>query len=182
MGQIMCEHMTENGVPLKKSLFIFGNLVPDILVTFIFNKHSFKNCHLRLKTLLAKVYKASPAKRMVFSYYSGVAAHYICDFLCYAHTTAYEGNLRDHMAYEKSQTCNGIDVLPLYNRDSKRYDLTELIDALEERIARRVQLLAANAEISLADIPIAMSIASWAASAAYFYFNNSSSNDFFSYS
>jgi|GEM_PF-1681529 len=33
----------------------------------------------------------------------GIIAHYLCDFSCYAHTAAFDGNLREHRAYENAQ-------------------------------------------------------------------------------
>jgi len=161
--------MVKNGIPLEKMLFKIGNLAPDLLVTYLFNKHSHSKCSSRLKTLLKRIYAASPSNRFAFSYYSGVAAHYICDFLCYAHTSVFSGSLRDHLTYEKHQLFCDAEVLPFYLQDSMHYSLTELIQVLEERISRRVQLLSRNAEMSLSDIPVAISVASWATSAAYYH-------------
>jgi len=169
MGHMICNNMTENGIPLEKVLFKLGNLVPDILMTYAFNKHSHQKCASRLEKLLKRIYAASPSNRFVFSYYSGVAAHYICDFLCYAHTSVFSGSLRDHLTYEKYQSFVDTDMLPFYKLDSMHYSLAELICALDERISKRVQLLSRNAEMSFSDIPIAINIASWATSAAYFY-------------
>ena len=169
MGRKIYDNMTENGIPLEKKLFILGNLVPDILATYIFNKHSHQKCATHLKKLLKRTYKASLSSRLVFSYYSGVTAHYICDFLCYAHTSVFCGSLRDHLTYEKHQLFSDAEVPPFYIHDSMHYSLTELIQALEERISGRVQLLSRNAATSLSDIPVAISIASWATSAAYYH-------------
>ena len=169
MGQIICNNMVENGIPLEKMLFKFGNLVPDLLVTYIFNKHSQSRCSSRLKKLLKRVYKASHSNRWIFSYYSGVASHYICDFLCYAHTSVFSGSLRDHLTYEKNQPFIDTDVLPFHKLDSMYYSLTELDNALDELISKRVQLLSKNAWMSVSDIPVAIRVASWAAIAAYFH-------------
>ena len=171
MGHKICNNMTENGVPLDKSLFILGNLAPDILATFIFNKHSHQKCASRLKKLLKRIYFASSSNRLLYSYYSGVAAHYICDFLCYAHTSVFSGSLRDHLVYEKHQSFIDSDELPFYIQDSTHYSLTELIHVLEERIIRRVCDLSRNASLSHSDIPVAINIASWATCAAYFHFD-----------
>jgi len=164
--------MTKNGIPLKKSLFIFGSLVPDLLVTYIFNKHSQSKCFSRLKKLLKRICKASSSNSLIFSYYSGVATHYICDFLCYAHTPVFSGSLRDHLIYEKYQSFIDTEVLPFNMQDSMRYNLAEFISALEERILMRVRILSMNAELSFSDIPVAINIASWATSVAYLHCNN----------
>ena len=96
-----------------------------------------------------------------------MAAHYICDFLCYAHTSVFEGGVREHLMYEKNQAVIENEVLPFFKQDSMYYSLAELINTLNERILTRVQILSKNAEMSLSDIPIAINIASWATSAAY---------------
>ena len=168
MGQIICDHMVNTGVPLDKPLFTLGNLMPDILLTYIFNRHAQPRCSSRLRKLLKRLHETSPSSRLMFSYYSGVATHYICDFLCYAHTSAFKGGLRDHHAYEKSQTCIGIEILPLNKQYCMNYySLAELINALEERISGHVQALSENAGKPSSDIPVAINTASWAASAAY---------------
>ena len=44
--------------------------------------------------------------RMLSRWYSlrlGMLAHYISDFMCYAHSPAFEGTLREHRAYEAAQ-------------------------------------------------------------------------------
>ena len=44
--------------------------------------------------------------RMLSRWYSlrlGVLAHYVSDFMCYAHSPAFAGNLREHRAYEAAQ-------------------------------------------------------------------------------
>ena len=33
----------------------------------------------------------------------GIIIHYVCDFLCYAHTVGFDGNLMEHRAYEEEQ-------------------------------------------------------------------------------
>jgi len=169
MSQRICNNMIESGVPLEKSLFILGNLVPDILATYIFNKHSQLKCSSHLNKLLKRIYKASHKNRLVFSYYSGVAAHYICDFLCYAHTSVFSGSLRDHLTYEKYQSFGDTEEFPFFKHDFMNYSLAELINALDELISKRVQILSKNAGMSVSDIPVAIRVASWAATAAYFH-------------
>jgi len=167
----MYKSLNKNGIPLEKSLFIFGNLAPDILVTYVFNPHSYSNrkCCLRLNKILKLLYETSTSNRIKFSYYSGVAAHYICDFLCYAHTPIFEGGVREHLIYEKNQEVTGKEVFPIFMHDGMYYGIIELINTLDEWIIKRVKLLSKNAEISFSDIPVAMSIASWAMSAVYQY-------------
>jgi len=176
MGQLIFNSMIKNGIPLEKKLFIFGNLAPDILITYVFNPHTHSNpkCHSRLNKLLKLLYKTSVSNRLKFSYYSGVAAHYICDFVCYAHTPVFEGGVREHLSYEKNQAVTDKEMLPFFKQDSMFYSLSELIRTLDERISKRVQLLSNNAEMSFSDIPIAINIASWATSAAYHHIEKSS--------
>ena len=34
----------------------------------------------------------------------GILSHYICDFMCYVHTPAFKGSLKEHRAYEEEQS------------------------------------------------------------------------------
>jgi len=171
MGNLIYKNMTEIGIPIEKSLFIFGNLAPDILITYAFNPHSHSKCSSRLIKLLKRLYAIPKSSRLKYSYYSGVAAHYICDFLCFAHTSAFEGSVREHLIYEKNQTVCDNDVLLFCKQDSMNYSYSELINSLEERISRYVNLLTKTVNLSIMDIPIAIKTATWATSAAYFHFN-----------
>ena len=171
MGNLIYKNMTGIGIPIDKSLFILGNLAPDILISYAFNPHSHSKCSPRLIKLLKRLYATPKSSRLKYSYYSGVASHYICDFLCYAHTSAFEGSVREHLTYEKSQTVCDNDVLPFCKQDSMYYSFSELINALNERISRYMKLLSNIVSLSIMDIPIAIKTATWATSAAYLNYN-----------
>ena len=75
---------------LRAGWFSFGNVYPDVSHQRIMHMH-----------------EADSAGRMVARWRSlrlGIISHYICDFMCYVHTPAFKGSLKEHRAYEEEQS------------------------------------------------------------------------------
>lgn len=168
MGYLIWEKMAANDMQLRKRLFCLGNLVPDLTGSFMFRLHSYSSCGMRLKKLMRRLFGGSFVRNgILFSFYSGVMSHYICDFLCFPHTTSFKGNLREHRLYEKSQVVKAEDMLPFNRQISMNYSYSELILCIEDHLDRREQMLVESISASTSDIPLAVHVAIWAASAIY---------------
>jgi len=168
MGCMICKEMKTGNMPLNKVLFILGNLAPDLFFSFLYRPHLRSQSASHLKKVLRRLYKGGiTPERLRFSFYSGVLTHYVCDFLCYAHTPAFTGSMREHIRYEKQQTVNARDLLPFDVQKSMNLSLSRLTDILDEYILRREQFFMQNAERAGTDIPIAIYVATWAASSVY---------------
>lgn len=155
-------------MPLNTPVFIFGNLAPDLCFSFLFHKHNHTESAASLAKLLKRLYDGDIAfNEAMFSFYLGMATHYVCDFLCYPHSPAFKGGLREHVIYERKQTVNSDDMLPFYKQKSKNLSLAKLIEKLDGHISRREQLFSQNVGLTNCDIPLAMYVATWVASCAY---------------
>jgi len=91
--------MNESGYYVNKSLFLLGNIFPDLCFSFIWcrHEHRYSRDYVRQKIELLK------KRPSLFSFHLGVLTHYICDFFCYPHSFAYDKRLVHHIIYEIRQ-------------------------------------------------------------------------------
>jgi len=167
MGKAIWSKMVTNDMQLNKPLFIIGNLAPDLNISFVFRLHTYKLCAPYVNKLLQRLYRADKPNCPGFSFITGVLTHYLCDFCCYPHTAAFSGSVRDHVLYEKKQNVKADEMLPFTKSDSMYYGLKELSTSLIEQLKKRERVLIHVAEKSNSDIPQAIHVATWAASAVY---------------
>jgi len=80
---------------------------------------------------------------------------------------AFNGSIREHVAYEKYQDVKEDEMLPFNMHESMNISLLDLCRALEERIAKYELSLFQNINSSFSDIPLAVHAATWVASAVY---------------
>jgi len=156
MGLGIQRWMSENGMALEKSFFIFGNLYPDLCLSYFFRRHEYPKTAPIIDKLLYKLYfgKINPDNAR-FSFYLGVITHYICDYFCYPHTTVFRGGLREHYMHEKYQA---VDDATLLNCRLSAYatNFTDLKNELDVSIYKHEQMLLQNIRIGSADIPQAL--------------------------
>ena len=175
MACVIWEKMASNDMQLRKRLYFLGNLAPDLTGSFLFRQHSYITCGARFRKLLRRLFDGDvSSSSILFSFYSGVMSHYVCDFLCYAHTAAFAGSVREHYKYEKNQNVNAEEILLFERQKSMKYTYYELKLDIENCIDNRERMLAQNARISASDIPFAIYVATWAVSAVYLQAENRS--------
>ena len=104
MGCLIWKEMATKDMILRKRLYIPGNLAPDLFGSFMFRQHTYISCGSRLRKRLRQLIEGNVAgSGILFSFYSDIISHYICNFLCYVHTSAFKGSVREHYLYERSQ-------------------------------------------------------------------------------
>ncbi len=104
MGGFLQQYMGDHyGIRLDRRSYILGNVMPDYCPSFLLRPHYLRNnaAHVRsiLRILLARRPSAFDDKR--YSRLLGILCHFYADFFCHAHSDSFEGNLSDHIAYEK---------------------------------------------------------------------------------
>lgn len=107
-SKILAAVQEATGLTLHKRFFFYGNVCPDIARFRVwaphFASHSMPYVKKRIKALSR--HPVSIEGERVDALYSmqlGILCHYICDFFCHVHSTAYEGNFRHHLTYELRQ-------------------------------------------------------------------------------
>jgi len=162
------EKLASNDMQLRKRVYFLGNLAPDLIGSFLFRQHSYITCGARLRKLLRRLFDGNVASSSIlFSFSTGVMSHYVCDFLCYAHTAAFKGSVFEHYKYEKHQSVNAEDMLPFDRQRSMNYSYSELKFDIERCIDKHERILSKSVGMSAFDIPFAVYVATWAVSAVY---------------
>ena len=163
MGVKIHSFLKENNLPLRKLPFVFGNVAPDLTFSYVYCRHEYTYNSQLLYRLLIRAYRTrSP---FLLSYRLGKISHYICDYFCFSHCLAFKGSLKDHMIYEDCQTVNNDDLLPFSSNEIEQIDMEEMISKLECYIDEREADLSKDPSLSYMDIPLAIYMATWAASA-----------------
>ena len=174
MACLIREKMASNDMQLRKRLYLLGNLAPDLIGSFLFRQHSYITCGARFRKLLRRLFDGNiSGSGILFSFYTGVMSHYVCDFLCYVHTAAFTGSVREHYKYEKNQIVNAEEMLPFNRQRRMNYSYSGLMLDIGNCIDRRERILSQNVGMSAYDIPYAVYVATWAASAVYIHAEHS---------
>jgi hypothetical protein len=87
---------------LDRKSFVFGNILPDYVPSFLLRPHFTKNNPLHIQRtirLLTSDYCLRNQKRA--SRMMGVLCHFYCDSLCFAHNEEFTGGVAEHIKYEK---------------------------------------------------------------------------------
>jgi len=168
MGKIIWGEMASEEMPLRRKLFLLGNMAPDLKLSFLLKLHSHNTCAKRLEKMIRRLHKSNRnCNSRMFSYKLGVMAHYICDFLCHTHTSAFDGGFREHYRYEKKQVVTPVNIVPFDKERCMKQSYYDLYAALEKCIEKREKLVNSNTDLSAGDLYVAMNIATWAATAIY---------------
>lgn len=85
---------------MKRKTFLFGNILPDCLPTFIYVKHNIDRTITKVEKLLEDLYKLD-SNSYRFWIKLGCIMHYIADYFTYPHTRLYHDGFWKHNFYEK---------------------------------------------------------------------------------
>ena len=99
IGKNVCSELKESGLYIHEKLFLFGNLFPDLIFSYLWCRHEYKDSREYVRKKLDKLKKRPRA----FSFHLGVLSHYICYYFCYPHSTCYERGIIHHILYEIRQ-------------------------------------------------------------------------------
>lgn len=174
IAQKIYDVLKNNDIELRRKFFILGNLAPDITYSFLFRRHQFNtSCHYLNKKIQSLCKGALSPQSRLFSYRLGVVMHYVCDYFCYAHSSAFKGTLRDHIRYEKSQSRPEDIALqpqaykPLFSPGDARISGEMLMSSLNSIVDTWEQWLRDRIPKPQTDIQQAIDVGIWATSAIY---------------
>lgn len=106
-GEIIWKYLDENyGITLNRAGFLLGNIAPDLTFSFVLHPHERKYASEHLRAAIDAAIKAGDIMDFDAGFFLaerlGSICHYCADFFCEAHTERYEGNLKEHIMFEKS--------------------------------------------------------------------------------
>ena len=99
IGKSICSELKALGCNINEKLFLFGNLFPDLIHSYIWCRHEYQHSREYVRKKIEKLKK----KPKLFSFHMGILAHYICDYFCYPHSACFGKGLIEHIAYEIQQ-------------------------------------------------------------------------------
>jgi len=95
----ICAEIKGLGFHLNAKSFLFGNLFPDLIHSYIWRRHEYHNS----RDYIRKKIESFKKRPFFFSFQLGIVTHYICDYFCYPHSSAYDKGLLQHILYEYRQ-------------------------------------------------------------------------------
>lgn len=87
-----------------KKAFYFGSILPDLKPSFLTKRHNIDETLLDLIEEIKKItvdYDAGKGINGYFARHLGVITHYLSDYCTFPHNSIFEGNMKDHIQYEK---------------------------------------------------------------------------------
>lgn len=167
MAKMIYRQMKEQGMSLRAFPFILGNLVPDLCFSFLFRRHEYGCSPLLLKKIILRLYGGpfDPSSAF-FAYFMGIVSHYICDYFCYSHSPAFQGNLWDHIKYEWVQPMPAPEEVSACEPERRAIGFSSLMDTLDEYVRRHDRDLMRDAAAQT-DIAMGTAMAGWLAGAVF---------------
>lgn len=108
MGRTIEQFLSEAlPVRLNRRWFIYGNIYPDISHYILsiphFATHSMGFVKRLIRTLCRTPVDTSGKIDPILSLQLGMLCHYICDYFCHVHSSAFSGTPKAHLSYELRQ-------------------------------------------------------------------------------
>lgn len=95
-------------IRLRAGWFSFGNVYPDVSHQRIMHMHEADSAGRMVDRMIRRLCRWGIEDGKMLSRWNslrlGILSHYICDFMCYVHTPAFKGSLKEHRAYEEEQS------------------------------------------------------------------------------
>ena len=99
IGKKVYIELKELDCRISRTLFLFGNVFPDLIQSYIWCRHEFQHS----RKFIEKKINTLNKRTRLYSFHLGVLTHYICDYFCFPHSTVYDKGLVKHIIYEMQQ-------------------------------------------------------------------------------
>jgi hypothetical protein len=168
MAEMIYKQMQRNGMDIKRFPFVLGNLAPDLYFSFIFRRHEYDCSSAAVKKTLSRLYDGRfDPRSALFAYFMGIVSHYICDYFCYCHSPAFQGNLWDHIKYEWFQCVSAGEKISFFGQEWYVPDFHRLMDTLDRYIRSHDHNLAQDTAAAQSDIAMGTAVAEWLTTAVF---------------
>ncbi|MDL2218053.1 zinc dependent phospholipase C family protein [Christensenellaceae bacterium OttesenSCG-928-M15] len=141
----ICEQDEFEALRRYKPFFAFGNIVPDINILTYFRGHNAPRRLPYVKKQLRRMLEKG--KLTAWSAYRlGVMMHYLADSFTLAHNERFEGDMAEHLKYEK-------ELMPLFDEALQtKAQAQKRPEGVEEYIGRTHEEYLLEAQSAQADI------------------------------
>ncbi|MHC1695426.1 MAG: zinc dependent phospholipase C family protein [Eubacteriales bacterium] len=161
-------------ININSAAFIAGSFYPDmshkIFVKRHFAEDSLDATRQDITSLCGGEHDISSA---AFAFRLGEVLHYVCDYLCYSHNSAFKGTFPQHVRYEKYQRRQWRWITSQDTGDTSEWDdsvadsrtPSDILSYLDNQLAIYVRSLERCREEQLDDIPRAIALSTYIAAA-----------------
>jgi len=104
LAKFLIENMDVQGLNEHKKAFYFGSILPDLKPSFFTKRHTIEETFHDLIVEIKKItvdYDVNKGINGYFARHLGVITHYLSDYCTFPHNSNFEGNMREHIQYEK---------------------------------------------------------------------------------
>jgi len=104
LARFLINNMDVQDLHEHKKAFYFGSILPDLKPSFFTKRHTIDETLLDLIDEIKKItvnYDVNKGINGYFARHLGVITHYLSDYCTYPHNSMFEGNIREHIQYEK---------------------------------------------------------------------------------
>lgn len=103
----------------KYKTFVFSNIIPDCIPTFIYIRHNIKSTFKKLEKLIKDLFLLE-INTYKFWIKLGCIMHYISDYFTYPHTKIFNKGFIEHNKYEKKLRINFKSNIDISNYNVKQ--------------------------------------------------------------
>lgn len=143
MAHFLYAALQKKGIFLNRIAFVYGNIAPDQTPAMWVAPHFGKVCPKKSGEIinsLSQLPTCSSGKiGAEYSKRLGYMCHYLCDYFCFAHNDDFNGNIKQHVAYENELDIylrrNCLNIFDIHgNSELQSYSSADdIISANEEK-------------------------------------------------
>lgn len=104
LARFLIDNMNVRDLQEHKKAFYFGSILPDLKLSFFTKRHTIDETLFDLIDEIKKItvnYDPNKGINGYFARHLGIITHYLSDYCTYPHNNTFEGNMREHIQYEK---------------------------------------------------------------------------------
>lgn len=104
LGRFLIEKAQLNELESHRKAFLIGCILPDCKPSFLTKKHEFNGTYEDVKEMIRNLTQDCNIYTRIERIYwreLGQIIHYIADYFTFPHNITYQGNLKEHCAYEQ---------------------------------------------------------------------------------
>lgn len=104
LARFLINNMNVQDLHEHKKAFYIGSILPDLKPSFLTKRHTIDETLFDLIKEIKKItvnYDANKGINGYFARHLGVITHYLSDYCTFPHNSVFDGNMREHIQYEK---------------------------------------------------------------------------------
>ena len=104
LARYLVDNMQVKDLIDHKNAFYLGSILPDLKPSFFTKRHTIEETFEDLMVEIKRITVDYDIDKGITSYYArhlGVITHYLSDYCTFPHNSIFDGNIKDHVYYEK---------------------------------------------------------------------------------